>query len=510
VAVRGYAGDVSVAPGNAIDLHLAGADPSARLDVFRMGLRDAHHVVTVRNVPVSHQPTASADPQTGRIEDQWPISYWLQVPTTWRSGVYLVKLTGTSGGQSYVIFVVRNPRPMPFTVVLPVMTYEAYNQEGGADLYGWDGGPHARAYEVSFDRPFTQEFGAGLFFWLDFPLIVWLEDHGYDPAYVTDLDIARNPQLVEGVDTLVFSGHSEYWTGGMRDIVEAQAQRGTNLAFFGANQAFWQVRLAPNHLGTVSRTMVCYKDASLDPVTAVSPGGATTRFQDPPVNLAPSRFMGVEYAGIVNGIQPMVLGPDITTFAPGSGLYPGESLDGLIVGEIDQVTQPFTGRLLAATPVAIGAEPSPVTATAAAALWVNQWGGRVFDAGTFGFAWGLDPRYAAGLPGFPADAFSQLTALILAWAGAQPDPLAVSQLGAANVYEAVAGNFASPAGAIGYAELLGQKGLTGFVVEEETSGKYQFQVERSFVSKAAAAAEVAKLHAAHDRGWVETDTGSSR
>jgi len=44
-------------------------------------------------------------------------------------------------------------------------------------------------------------------------------------------------------------------------------------------------------------------------------------------------------------------------------------------------------------------------------------GNRVFDAGTFDFSWGLDPRYAAALPGFPADAFTGLTARILAWLG---------------------------------------------------------------------------------------------
>ena len=63
-----------------------------------------------------------------------------------------------------------------------------------------------------------------------------------------------------------------------------------------------------------------------------------------------------------------------------------------------------------------------VPIAAAAGLWINPSGGRVFDAGTFDFSWGLDPRYAAALPGFPATAFSQLTARILAWAGAEPTP----------------------------------------------------------------------------------------
>ncbi len=65
---------------------------------------------------------------------------------------------------------------------------------------------------MSFDRPFLREDGAALFFRLDFPLIVWLEDHGYTPGYVADLDLHRYPTLATGAKTLVFSGHGEYWT----------------------------------------------------------------------------------------------------------------------------------------------------------------------------------------------------------------------------------------------------------------------------------------------------------
>jgi hypothetical protein len=47
-------------------------------------------------------------------------------------------------------------------------------------------------------------------------------------------------------------------------------------------------------------------------------------------------------------------------------------------------------------------------------------GAHAFDAGTFDWSWGLDSRYAAALPGFPAAPFQELTAIILAWAGVIP------------------------------------------------------------------------------------------
>ena len=417
-AVRGYGGVISLAPGQVLPLHLSGSDHVARLDVFRMGLQDARNLLTVPNVQFTSQPEAIPDQTNGLIVEHWPVSYKLKIPKTWRSGVYLIKMTGSSGGQSYIIFVVRATAPTRLMVVLPTMTYQAYNDYGGADLYGWDGGPSPRAYAVSFDRPFNHQYGAGLFFRLDFPLIVWLEDHGYAPSYITDVDLDHDPALIAGARTLVFSGHGEYWTGAMRDTINQASRSGLNLVFFGSNQAFWQVRLVPNAEGRPDRIIVCYKSPTLDPITANDPGATTTRFQDPPVLLPPKNLMGLEYGGIVGGIQPMVVGSGITTFAPDIGLRVGQQMPGLVADEIDQVPKGFNGVLLGATPILVREHPGMVIASAA--LWINPAGGRVFDAGTFDFSWGLDPRYSAALPGFPAQAYSQLTARILAWAGAQP------------------------------------------------------------------------------------------
>lgn len=417
-AVRGYGGVMSLAPGQVLPLHLSGKDHAARLDVFRMGLRDATHLLTVPKVTFTSQLEARPDPTDGLIVEDWAVSYRMKIPNAWQSGVYLIKMTGTSGGQSYIIFVVRATAPTPLMVVLPTMTYQAYNDYGGDDLYGWDGGPSPRAYAVSFDRPFNHQFGAGLFFRLDFPLIVWLEDHGYDPTYITDLDLDHDPALIAGAKTVVFSGHSEYWTGAMRDTMDQSSANGTGLVFFGSNQAFWQVRLGPNTDGRPDRVIVCYKSPTLDPVTANDPGATTTRFEDPPILRPPKDLMGLEYGGIVDGIAPMVVGSGMTTFAPDLGLHVGQLLPGLVADEIDQVPRGFTGVVLGATPILVEEHPGMVIA--GAALWISPSGGRVFDAGTFDFSWGLDPRYAAALPGFPGPAFSALTARILAWAGAQP------------------------------------------------------------------------------------------
>ena len=508
-AVRGYAGDVSVVPGGSIGLHLAGSDQRARLDIFRIGIGDAHHVETIRNVPISPHVDSPPDPVTGRVEDHWPVSYSLRTGSTWRPGVYLVKLTGNSGGQSYVIFVVRSPAPSALTVVIPMMTYQAYNTEGGASLYEWDGGNHSRGYEVSFDRPYAAQFGAGQFFWLDFPLVVWLEDHGYNVGYLTDLDIARAPQLIEGVDTLAFSGHSEYWTGGMRDAVDLRSSRGANLGFFGANQAYWQARLGPDRSGVADRTVVCYKDATIDPEAKVDPSIATTRFDDSQIGRPTSELIGTDYAGIVRGIHPVTIGAGITQFAPDLGLQPGDQLPGLLGGEVDTVPESFTGALLGTTPTVVSLENTSATATMT--LWINRWRSRIFDAGTFGYSWGLDPRYVASLPSFPADAFGQLTARILAWLGAQPDPSAVAvpptriRVATKATYEAVAGTFPTRAQAVAETLRLAGLGAPGFAIEEEATLPTAFEVERMYPSERATETAVQILRAHGVPAGVEVD-----
>ncbi|HYM83303.1 MAG TPA: hypothetical protein VEY67_04045, partial [Candidatus Dormibacteraeota bacterium] len=89
----------------------------------------------------------------------------------------------------------------------------------------------------------------------------------------------------------------------------------------------------------------------------------------------------------------------------------------LLGGEIDALTDSAHGLPLTATTIV---STAGVRVTPTAALWISPDGAHVFDAGTFAWTWGLDPRYASGLPGFPSRAFEYLTAEILAWAGAPP------------------------------------------------------------------------------------------
>ncbi len=415
--VAGYPGDASVIAGDSLDLHLRSTGGPVSLDVFRMGRDDATFMTSIGPVAAGPQASAAPDPVRGLVEERWPVSTRLAVPATWPSGVYLVKLTARAGGQAYLPFVVRPASAAPLLVVLPTMTYQAYNPFGGADLYGGRLAVNGRAYAVGFDRPYAQGWGAGLFFRLDFPLVVWLEDHGYAPAYATDVDVARDPTLVTGARAVIVSGHAEYWTSGMFDTFAAAQAGSVSLLNMGANEAWWQARLEPGSTGASDRRVVCYKSAWLDPVTASDPNAATTRFTQLLRPRAAADLFGQDYAGIVGGLSPMTLAPAVAAFAPDSGLRPGERLPGLIGDEIDAVSTKPGATILAATPFRPRRRPAAVAGTSA---WVAPSGAHVFDAGTFDWSWGLDPRYAAALPDFPAAGFERLMAAVLAWAGVDP------------------------------------------------------------------------------------------
>ena len=94
-------------------------------------------------------------------------------------------------------------------------------------------------------------------------------------------------------------GHDEYWSRAMYDAVEAARDSGINLAFFGANDLYWQVRFEPSSGGVPNRIMVCYKRAGIDPVQ--DSRLKTVRWRDAPVNRPEQGLLGIMYTSIVKG-----------------------------------------------------------------------------------------------------------------------------------------------------------------------------------------------------------------
>ncbi len=138
--IEGYANLTSVNRGGQIELFVNTAEPTYQLEVFRIGYYGGlagRRMTQPVTLPGTIQTIPSPDPTTGMVECNWINPYVLTInnpsdPTDWPSGFYLVKLTGgTSGKQSYIIFVVRDDsRSSDLVYQSSVTTWAAYNAWG--------------------------------------------------------------------------------------------------------------------------------------------------------------------------------------------------------------------------------------------------------------------------------------------------------------------------------------------------------------------------------------------
>ncbi|HKN97075.1 MAG TPA: N,N-dimethylformamidase beta subunit family domain-containing protein, partial [Pseudonocardiaceae bacterium] len=211
----------------------------------------------------------------------------LDVPARWPSSLYRAVFSPGDGTDAEVWFVVRTTVPTgPVLVSLPFATWQAYNRAGvpGEGLY-WTEDP-GRASVVTFDRPGG---GPPPERW-EHGLLRWLRAEGVAADLCSDIDLHLCPDLVRRYRLLVVNGHDEYWSWQMRDTVEDFVRHGGNLAVFGGNTCWWQMRLADG-----GRTMVCYRDAAADPLAATRPELTTVEWSSAPVHRPENTLTGLSF-----------------------------------------------------------------------------------------------------------------------------------------------------------------------------------------------------------------------
>ena len=399
-AVEGYASEVSVAPGDSLDLHVSTAPAASyRVEVYRLGWYGGAGGRLVACLPASctdgeqgqAQPLRSPDPATGFLDAGWTVTDRVRVPSAWVSGYYLAVFRLTSGPSagrgSWAPFVVRAPATAHSAVLVQaaVNTWQAYNRWGGTSLYKDASGRSCKGVctRVSFDRPYdptTQNLWE-----YELPLVHFLEESGYDVSYTTDVDTDRDPAELLRHRLVVTAGHDEYWTKRIRDAFETARTLGTNLAFIGANTGYWQMRYADSR-----RTIVEYRVPTLDPEP--DPALKTTRFRA----LVPPRpeceLEGVEY--LRRGNQESLGGQHDYAVAAsalsdpwfaGTGFTASSVLPGLVGYEWDAVAP---GCRVPPPTVLFhyGGAPAPADAV----RYTAPSGAVVFSAGSLDFAKGLD------------------------------------------------------------------------------------------------------------------------
>jgi hypothetical protein len=419
--IEGYASATSVARGQSIRLYVNTAEANYTMSVYRIGWYGGHGGRLVAG-PIHRtgrqQPIPIADTTTRLAECNWTDPYELAIPndaddsTNWASGVYLVKLTaGQSQKQSYIIFTVRDDhRQAAGLFQCSVTTYAAYNNWGGYDFYESDSRNGRPAYKVSFNRPYrnpTRPFngkGAGDFLTWEIMTLRFLEREGYDIKYCTNIDTDTTPQMLTQQRAFLSVGHDEYWTKAMRDHIEAARNAGVNMAFFGANTGYWQVRLEPGANGDPRRTLVCYKyDApQMDPLYNSQPTLATDLWRTERAG-RPARpessLVGVMYD--YNSVDlDMVMADCSGWIGEGTGLRAGTVLPGLLgyeVDRIDPVASPANMQVLASSPYQVRSPSCPGTGCPVLEVrnsnmvyFTAASGAGVFATGSMQWNWGMD------------------------------------------------------------------------------------------------------------------------
>jgi hypothetical protein len=399
-----YASEIGIAPGDEIDFHVSTAY-RYRLEIFRLGWYGG-----AGGRLVACSPSCGGDeqgavrggqdpPSMQPLRANWPVTDVVRSGADWVSGYYLAEAVQTSGSAAGTVattwFIVRQAAPAAPSQVLvqvPVNTWEAYNDWGGRGLYNFIS---ERAARVSFLRPFAGDAQTPL--WNELQLVRFLEREGYDVSYQIDADTDADPAGLSQHRLVLVNGHAEYWTMNERLGFDAAVAAGTNLAFMGANDAFWHVEYEDG------RTTIHGEKSLYDPNP--DPAMKTAMFRE--IGRPECLLEGVQHTNFTVYDHPL----DYTVtpqgaadpWLAGTGLTAGSTIAGVVGREHDAL---IPGCAPADTVDLFhysGVEP---VQNADALRYTAPSGARVFASGAYNFTLALDGYRSTDWlgPAFPVGA----------------------------------------------------------------------------------------------------------
>lgn len=267
--IEGYCSKTSIRPGESLDIFLSTDNiikekdfkTEVVIDFYRLGYYGGmggrfmqqigpFQVGTQRIPPIAEHRLRSC---------AWERSTSFTIPEDWISGVYVGKLSCTAHRyQSYITFVVRDDRKADIMFQTSDTTWQAYNKwPDQYSLYDSDPPlqPHSSRSWVSFDRPYGKcpqvvdqplSQGSGEFLCWEYPLCFWLEKHGYDVTYCSNIDTHDDREGLNRIKCFLSVGHDEYWTLPMFENVKNAVDNGLNAAFLSGNALMWVIDLKPS------------------------------------------------------------------------------------------------------------------------------------------------------------------------------------------------------------------------------------------------------------------------
>lgn len=328
--LAGWVDHSSIRPGTPLKLHVTSTERSYTATAYRLGWyggKMGRQIWKSAALVGRAQPTCAL--RANRMVDCSNWSVASTIPTaTWPEGLYLIKLVGSDGMGKYIPVTVRSASTRGrLALVNADATYQAYNAYGGYSVYHGKQGFADRAYTVSFNRPYDRS-GARYVTAGEQEITGEAERLGLPLAYVTDTDISAYSHLLDGALGVVSPNHDEYWDTAMRDSYQTARNRGTNLAFLGANAEYWRVRFEAG-----GRHMTTYKSPSIDPIA--NNRTTTNLWRSSPYPRPEAALTGLMYECFPARAAFRVYDPSFFLFA-GTGAKAGSTYPGVVGVEIDR------------------------------------------------------------------------------------------------------------------------------------------------------------------------------
>jgi hypothetical protein len=428
--IEGYCSQNSVQAGETIEIKVS-ANPAAKftLDLYRMGYYGGKGGRLVEHFgPLAGAPQRAASVGHVRLREcDWEPSLKLTIPSDWLSGVYLGKLTEQNEKlQSYVIFIVKDDRECDFLFQCSDTTWAAYNRwpdlwslyDDGKPPHNWYTGP---GVAVSFDRPYgkyRQIFdaplsqGSGEFLLWEFPLAFWMERHGYDVSYISNIDTHAVPARLMKTRSFISVGHDEYWSLAMYDNVKRAIDAGVNAAFFCGNSVDGVIDIGAAKSGAAQRTLERVGKFG-------GPNSERERTFEKPWKQhgpSPALLMGAGTTSPANGSADWTCTNDKHWLLEGTGMKNGDVVKGLVGWEHHgPPLAPFPGlEVLARGPVFSRGKPQNTGYTAT--IYAGPQENLVFNAATIWWSDGLAeppgylrPSAHGGTPPGPDERVQRIT-----------------------------------------------------------------------------------------------------
>ena len=295
----GYTDKLSVAQGETLTFYLSSDVTKFPITIFKLGAA-VQFVMESDSVVGIVQSVRDSSFWYGA---NWDTTFQFQIPLTWEPGIYRAEYPITTDTAAAIIFIVKEDSLGSYSknlFVLSTNTWNAYNSYGGKSLYAFNSTNSQRSFKVSFQRPFERDlgiFGSPDYYRYENKLINWAGNNNvlFETASMYDLDV--NPSLLSNYNIVFIAGHNEYWSRAERRQFENFVNNGGKIINMSGNTSWWQVRFEDN-----GKTMVCYKDKSLDPLTGVQDSLVTVNWWDDPVNDPANVLFGADFreGGFVN------------------------------------------------------------------------------------------------------------------------------------------------------------------------------------------------------------------